>query len=91
MKKTIIVKQINVQTGEELEVKETIAINEEEIAKQELQAKINQFNQYLKDTDWVSSYKLRHDLGLEIISNDSSKWLVISKRAEYISFLKDNQ
>lgn len=63
----------------------------EEIKKAELQAKINEANQYLKDTDWVKDYKTRHDLGLEIISEDSSKWLVISKRAEYIEFLKDNQ
>lgn len=62
--------------------------SDEVIAKQELQAKINEANQYLKDTDWVNNYKLRHDLGLEIIPEDSSKWLVISKRAEYIEFLK---
>lgn len=91
MEKTVIVKQINVQTGEEVEVEETITINEEEIAKQELQSKINEANQYLRDTDWVNSYKLRHDLALEIIPEESSKWLVISKRAEYIEFLKDNQ
>lgn len=63
----------------------------EEIKKAELQAKINEANQYLKDTDWVKDYKTRHDLGLEIISEDSSKWLVISKRAEYIDFLKGNK
>ena len=63
----------------------------EEIAKQELQVKINEATQYLKDTDWVKDYKTRHDLGLDIIPEDSSKWLVINKRAEYIAFLKDNQ
>lgn len=62
--------------------------SEEEIAKQELKTKINEANQYLRDTDWISAYKLRHDLGLEVIPEDSSKWLVISKRAEYIEFLK---
>lgn len=54
----------------------------------ELQSKINEANQYLRDTDWVKDYKTRHDLGLEIIPEDSSKWLVINKRAECIAFLK---
>ena len=61
----------------------------EEIAEQELQSKINEANQYLKDTDWVKDYKTRHDLGLEIISEDSSKWEIINKREEYIIFLKE--
>ena len=58
--------------------------------KQSLEYKINEANQYLSNTDWVNDYKLRHDLGLDIIPEDSSKWLVISKRAEYIEFLKSN-
>lgn len=61
---------------------------DEEIEKEELQHKINEATQYLKDTDWVSDYKLRHDLGLEIIPEDSSKWAMIAKREEYILFLK---
>ena len=52
MKKTIIVKQINVQTGEIEEIKKIIEINEEEIAKEELQAKINEAKQYLASTAW---------------------------------------
>lgn len=52
MEKTIIVKQINVQTGEEVEVEEVIEINEEEIARNELQAKINEAKEYLASTDW---------------------------------------
>lgn len=63
----------------------------EEIEQQELQFKINEANQYLKDTDWVKDYKTRHDLGLELIPEDSSKWLVVNKRTEYIAFLKDNK
>lgn len=50
--------------------------------------KINLANQYLKDTDWVKDYKLRHDLGLELILESSSKWQVINKREEYIIFLR---
>ena len=60
----------------------------EEIKKAELQAKINEANQYLNQTDWVNTYKIRHDLGLELIPEDSSKWEVIIKREEYITFLK---
>ena len=49
---------------------------------------INEANQYLAQTDWVNTYKIRHDLGLELIHEDSSKWEVINKREEYIVFLK---
>lgn len=61
---------------------------EDELAKEELQNKIQEANGYLAQTDWVNTYKIRHDLGLEIIPEDSSKWLVITKREEYIVFLK---
>ena len=64
---------------------------DEEIIKQELQIKINEANQYLKDTDWVKDYKTRHDLGLDIIPEDSLKWLLLNKRVEYIAFLKDTK
>lgn len=52
MKKEVEIKTINVQTGEEEIVKEVIEINEEEIAKQELQSKINEALQYLASTAW---------------------------------------
>lgn len=61
---------------------------EEELVTKELRAKIQEANQYLAQTDWVNSYKIRHDLGLELIPEDSQKWLVINKREEYITFLK---
>ena len=61
---------------------------EDELAKEELQNKIQEANQYLAQTDWVNSYKIRHDLGLELIPEESSKWEVINKREEYIVFLK---
>ena len=60
----------------------------EEIEAEILNLKIQEANQYLKDTDWVNSYKIRHDLGLELIHEESSKWEVINKREEYILFLK---
>lgn len=67
------------------------AINKEKENKYKktLEYKINEANQYLKDTDWVNTYKIRHDLGLEIILEDSSKWLIIKQREEYIIFLKN--
>lgn len=74
----------------EISLEEIKAINQakEDEFKQSLEYKINEANQYLKDTDWVNAYKLRHDLGLDLISEDSSKWLIINKREEYIAFLK---
>ena len=71
-----------------LEEIEVISKAKEDEAKQSIEYKINEASQYLKDTDWIETYKLRHDLGLEIIPEDSSKWLVINKREEYILFLK---
>ena len=62
--------------------------SKEEIEAEILSLKIQEANQYLKDTDWVNSYKISHDLGLELIPEESSKWEVINKRAEYIEFLK---
>jgi hypothetical protein len=61
---------------------------EEELQAKELAKQIQEANSYLKETDWVETYKLRHDLGLELIPEDSSKWEVINKREEYIEFLK---
>lgn len=60
----------------------------EEVEAEILSLKIQEANQYLKDTDWVNSYKIRHDLGLELIPEESSKWLIINQREEYIVFLK---
>ena len=60
----------------------------EELLAYELDQKLQEANGYLAQTDWVNSYKIRHDLGLELIPEDSSKWEVINKREEYIVFLK---
>lgn len=62
----------------------------EEKEKFQKQSKIQEANSYLKETDWVEAYKLRHDLDLEAIPEDSNKWEVISKREEYKQFLKEN-
>lgn len=77
----------------EICLEEIEAINKvkEEDYKNSVEFKVTEAGQYLKDTDWVNSYKIRHDLGLELIPEDSSKWVVINKRVEYIAFLKDNK
>ena len=74
----------------EISIEEIESINKakENELKQSVQYKINEASSYLKDTDWVNTYKLRHDLGLELIPEESSKWEVINKREEYIVFLK---
>lgn len=43
---------------------------------------------YLADTDWAEAYKIRHDLGLELIPEYSSKWEILNKREEHKIFLK---
>lgn len=63
----------------------------EEIEAENLQNKINEADMYLKQTDWVNDYKTRHDLGLELIPETSSKWEIINKRAEARQFIRDNE
>ena len=74
----------------EISLEEIEAINKakEDEYKNSVEYKIQEANQYLKDTDWVNSYKIRHDLGLELIPEESSKWKVIKQREIYILFLK---
>lgn len=61
---------------------------QEYIDGQESIKKINEANTYLAQTDWVETYKVRHELGLEILPETSSKWGIINKREEYKAFLK---
>lgn len=83
-------KEINLETGEILELEDAPIVERpiEEIEAEILQNKINKANMYLNQTDWVNTYKIRHDLGLELILEDSAKWEIINKREEYITFLK---
>ena len=60
----------------------------EELLAYELNQKIQEANHYLTQTDWVNTCKIRHDLGLELIHEESSKWGVINQREIYILFLK---
>lgn len=60
----------------------------EELEANIMNKKVQEANQYLAQTDWVESYKIRHDLGLDIIDESSSKWLILTKREEYRMFLK---
>ena len=71
------------------QVKESFVMpTAEELLAYELDQKIQEANQYLAQTDWVNAYKIRHDLGLDVIPESSSKWEIINKRTEYITFLK---
>lgn len=76
-----------------ISIEEIEAINKakEDEYKNSLEYKTSEADVYLAQTDWVNAYKLRHDLGLEIIPEDSSKFKVINKRAEYIEFLKGSK
>lgn len=85
MKQTIKIKQINVQTGEETEIEETIEINEEEIAKYELQIKINEAKQFLDKSDKkVLPY-------YEFEDNDNDLEWYIEERSKARKFIRDNQ
>ena len=71
------------------QVKESFVMpTAEDLLAYELDQKIQEAKMYLAQTDWVKDYKLRHDLGLELIPEDSSKWEVINKREEYVVFLR---
>ncbi len=71
------------------QVKESFVMpTAEELLAYELDQKLQEANQYLAQTDWVNAYKIRHDLGLDLIPESSSKWEVVNKREEYIEFLK---
>ena len=62
---------------------------EEELKLIEVKRQTSEATQYLSGTDWVETYKLRHDLGLELIPKESSKLVIINKREEYKLFLKN--
>lgn len=61
------------------------SVTEEEFKNQNL---VDSYNQYLRETDWIKGYLLEHRLGIEIIPENSSKWLIINTRQSYIDFLK---
>lgn len=71
-----------------LEEIQALNLVKEEEYRQTTEYRINEATQYLKDTDWVNDYKTRHDLGLELIPEDSLKWVIINKRAECIEYLR---
>lgn len=85
MEKIINVRQINIQTGEEVEVEEEIIINEEEIAKNELQLKINEAKQFLNKSDKkVLPY-------YEFEDGDNTLEWYIEERCKARKFIRDNQ
>ena len=91
-------KYIKEKTGIELEasaVEEYRILFEEVIidnkTKETLEQQKAEALKYLADTDWVEAYKIRHDLGLALIPEDSSKWEILNKREEYKLFLKGDK
>ena len=71
------------------QAKETFVMpTAEELLAYELDQRKQEAISYLVQTDWVNAYKLRHDLGLELIPEGSSKWEIIKQREEYIEFLR---
>ena len=64
---------------------------EAEAKEQELQAKLSEANQYLKDTDWVKSYLLEHKLGITLLPEDSYKFEIERIRNEKLEFIRANQ
>ena len=62
MEKTIIVKQINVQTGEEVEVEEVIEINEELIESERIAQLNTAAINTLNSTDWKVIRELERKL-----------------------------
>lgn len=84
-------KEVNLETSDITELEDAPAIKRTngEIEAVILQNKIQEANSYLKETDWVETYKIKHELGLNILPLESSKWLVINKRESYKLFLKN--
>ena len=62
---------------------------DEEIAEQELKAKIAEAKAYLVSTDWVEPYLIKHYTGLEVLEADSNKFVIEAKRVEARAFLKE--
>lgn len=79
----------NLEKVSQNKVDEALLLKEQKEKEILNQNKINEADKYLKNTDWIETYKLRHELGLEIIPEDSSKLEVIAKREEYKLFLKN--
>ena len=63
----------------------------EEIAEQEKQAKLQECDAYLKNTDWVEPYLLKHYTGLELLNENSYKFEIERLRKEAIQFIRDNK
>lgn len=62
---------------------------EEELAQQELKAKIAEAKAYLASTDWVEPYLIKHYTGLEVLEADSNKFVIEAKRSEARAFIKE--
>lgn len=62
----------------------------EELQQIELNKKLQDANQYLKDTDWVEPYLIKHYTGLELLNESSYKFEIERLRKEAIDFIRSN-
>ena len=51
------------------------------------QGKIFEAEDYLRNTDWIEPYILRHELNIEVLPESSSKWAIHNMREFYKRFL----
>lgn len=51
--------------------------------------RIYEIKSRLRETDWVESYRISHDLGIEILPETSSKWEIINERSLLKTELKE--
>ena len=63
---------------------------DEELNQIELNKKLQEANQYLKDTDWVEPYLIKHYTGLELLNESSHKFEIERLRKEAVDFIRSN-
>lgn len=67
-----------------------ISIPDEISTKFFLEKKINDFKNYLSETDWVEPFLIKHYMGIDKLSPNSSKFEIETKRNECREFIKNN-
>lgn len=61
----------------------------DEIREADMELNKRKHETYLKDTEWVESYYIKHLLGVELIPEDSNKWNVINEREISKKYLRE--
>lgn len=62
---------------------------DEEILEANMELNKRKHETYLKDTEWVESYYIKHLLGIELIPEDSNKWNIIKEREISKKYLRE--